>query len=245
MAKERLQKVMAAAGVASRRHCEELILEGAVRVNGHVMDELPAFVDPQVDKITVNRKPLKHAPKLYYLLNKPKNVICTNYDPQGRPRAIDILGPITARVFCVGRLETESTGLLIITNDSILANHLTHPAFGLEKKYMVKVTGKFTEEALAQLKKGIWLSDGKAVAKDAKIIKADTKESIIEITLVTGLNRQIKRMLAKLGFKVKMLMRTHIGKLTTKGLGPGQWRKMDDWEVTYLKKLADEPKSTK
>ena len=123
-----------------------------------------------------------------------------------------------------------------------MANQLTHPGFGLEKKYMVKVAGKLDEEALQKLKKGVWLSDGKAVAKDAKIIKADTKESIVEITLVTGLNRQIKRMLAKIGYKVKMLMRTHIGKLSIKGLGPGQWRKMEDWELTYLKKLADERK---
>jgi len=238
MARERLQKIMAAAGIDSRRKCEELILEGAVRVNGHVVDELPAFADPEEDHIVINGKPIKHTQRLYYLLNKPKKVICTNYDPQGRQKAIDLIGPIKSRVFCVGRLEADSSGLIIITNDSELTNKLTHPSFGLEKKYIAKVKGKVDPKAVEELKKGVWLSEGRTSAKDVKVIKSDVTESILEITLVTGPNRSIARMLAKLGYKVKSLSRTQIGKLTSKGLSSGQWRKMTDSELDYIKKLS-------
>ncbi len=135
--KERLQKVMASAGVASRRQCEELILEGAVQVNGRVMDELPAFVDPDVDVITVNGKRLREPQRVYFLLNKPKGVICTSSDPQGRPSAVDLV-PARERVFCVGRLDADTTGLIVLTNDPELTNLLTHPKYKVPKTYVAR-----------------------------------------------------------------------------------------------------------
>lgn len=130
MGEERLQKVLAAAGVASRRRCEELIRDGAVRVNRKVVDKLPAFVDPEKDIITVNDRKISIARKVYFLLNKPRGVICTNSDPQGRKKAIDIVRA-RERIFCIGRLDIDSTGIIILTNDSELANRLTHPRLSL------------------------------------------------------------------------------------------------------------------
>ena len=128
MAEQRLQKVLAAAGVDSRRKCEELILEGIVRVNRKVVDKLPAFVDPDKDIITVNSRKIRAARKVYFILNKPKGVICTNRDPQGRKKAIDIIHT-NERIFCVGRLDADTTGLIFLTNDSELSNRLTHPRY--------------------------------------------------------------------------------------------------------------------
>ncbi|MHC4585144.1 MAG: pseudouridine synthase, partial [Planctomycetota bacterium] len=132
MAEQRLQKVLAAAGVDSRRKCEELILEGVVRVNRKVVDKLPAFVDPAKDIITVNSRKIRAARKVYFILNKPKGVICTNRDPHGRKKAIDIVHA-NERIFCVGRLDADTTGLIILTNDSELSNRLTHPRYGIAK----------------------------------------------------------------------------------------------------------------
>ena len=146
MSEQRLQKVLAAAGVDSRRKCEELILDGVVRVNRKVVDKLPAFVDPAKDIITVDGRKIQAAQKVYYLLNKPKGVVCTNRDPQGRKKAIDIIHS-DQRIFCVGRLDIDTTGIIILTNDSELANRLTHPRYGLAKTYVVRVKGQIVGEA--------------------------------------------------------------------------------------------------
>ena len=152
MGEERLQKVLAAAGVDSRRNCEELILAGAIRVNRKVVDKLPAFVDPEKDTITVNGKKISAARKVYFLLNKPKGVICTNFDPQGRKKAIDIV-PTRERIFCVGRLDIDTSGLIILTNDSELSNRLTHPRYRLAKTYVAGVKGKISGQMTEKLKK--------------------------------------------------------------------------------------------
>ena len=237
MAEQRLQKVLAAAGVDSRRNCEELILEGAVRVNRKVVDTLPAFVDPERDVITVNGRRIQAARKVYFLLNKPKGVICTNSDPQGRKRAIDLVRT-DERVFCVGRLDADTTGLIIITNDSDLTNKLTHPRYGLSKKYVVKVKGEVDEKAVEKLKKGVWLAEGKTRHAAVKVLKRNYKESMIEITLKQGLNRQIRRMMARVGLRVKSLKRAQIGRLTTKGLGVGRFRRLSEAEVKSLRRAA-------
>ncbi|MHC4742546.1 MAG: pseudouridine synthase [Planctomycetota bacterium] len=237
MAEQRLQKVLAAAGVDSRRNCEELILEGAVRVNRKVVDTLPAFVDPEKDVITVNGRRIQAARKVYFLLNKPKGVICTNSDPQGRKRAIDLIRT-DERVFCVGRLDADTTGLIIITNDSDLTNKLTHPRYGLSKKYVVKVKGEVSGDAVEKLKKGVWLAEGKTRHAAVKILKRNYRESMIEITLKQGLNRQIRRMMARVGLRVKSLKRTQVGKLTTKGLGVGRFRRLSEAEVKSLRRGA-------
>jgi len=236
MAEQRLQKVLAAAGVDSRRKCEELILSGVVRVNRKVVDRLPAFVDPEKDVITVNGKKIHAAQKVYFLLNKPKGVICSNRDPQGRKKAIDI---VTARerIFCAGRLDVDTTGIIILTNDSELANRLTHPRYGLAKTYVVRVKGQIHGEAVEKLKKGVWLAEGKTARSSVKILKRSHKESLIEITIRQGLNRQVRRMLARVGLPVKSLKRTRIGKLDTRGLGVGKFRMLTKAEVAYLKKV--------
>ena len=237
MAQQRLQKVLAAAGVDSRRKCEELILEGVVCVNRKTVDKLPAFVDPDKDIITVNGKKIRAASKVYYILNKPKGVLCTNRDPQGRKKAIDLIHT-KERIFCIGRLDADTTGLIILTNDSELSNRLTHPRYGIAKTYVVRIKGEIKPEQIEKLKKGIWLAEGRTSRASVKILKRRHTESIIEITIRQGLNRQIRRMLAKVGLPVKSLTRTKIGRLAIRGLGISKSRPLTKSEVTYLKKAT-------
>jgi len=237
MARQRLQKVLAAAGIDSRRKCEELILEGVVCVNRKVVDKLPAFVDPEKDVITVNGSKIRAARKVYFILNKPKGVICTNRDPQGRKKAVDIVHT-NERIFCVGRLDADTTGLIILTNDSELSNRLTHPRYGIAKTYVVRIKGEIKPEQIEKLKKGIWLAEGKTSRASVKILERRHTESSIEITIRQGLNRQVRRMLAKIGLPVKSLTRTKIGRLAIRGLGVGKSRQLTNAEVAYLKKAT-------
>lgn len=237
--KERLQKIMASAGVASRRQCEELILTGVVRVNGKVLDELPAFADPENDIITVSGRRLKEPERVYFLVNKPKGVICTSHDPQGRPSALDLV-PTSERVFCVGRLDADTMGLLILTNDAELTNLLTHPRYKVPKTYVARVAGHVDEQAVERLRKGIWLAEGKTGQATIKLLKSGRDESLIEIMIRQGLNRQIRRMLARVGLRVESLKRTRIGSLKIEGLGMGQFRPLTRGEVASLMRAAGE-----
>jgi len=239
MAKERLQKVLAAAGVDARRKCEQLILEGVVRVNGQVVDKLPAFVDPEKDVITVSGRRVRPVRKVYYLLNKPKGVICTNRDPRGRKCAVDLV-LVRERIFCVGRLDVDTTGLIILTNDTELANRLTHPRYGLAKTYVARLKGRITGEAVEKLKRGVWLAEGKTQRASLKVLRRGPKESLVEITIRQGLNRQVRRMFARVGFPVKALKRTRIGKISERGLGVGKFRALTAAEVKYLKAVTSE-----
>lgn len=232
-----MQKVLAAAGVDSRRKCEELILEGAVRVNRKVVDRLPAFVDAEKDVITVDGRRIAAVRKVYFLLNKPKRVICTNTDPQGRKKAIDLI-PAAERIFCIGRLDVDTSGLIILTNDSELANRLTHPRYGLPKTYVVRVKGQIVGRTAEKLKAGVWLAEGRTSGVAVKILERGHEESLIEVTVRQGLSQDIRRMLARVGLRVKSLRRTQIGKLTARGLGVGQFRKLSEAEVKYLRKAA-------
>jgi 23S rRNA pseudouridine2605 synthase len=235
MARERLQKVMASAGVASRRHCEELILAGLVRVNGHVVDRLPAFADPETDSIVVDGKRLRPPHRVYFALHKPKGVICTNRDPQGRRLAIDLI-PCRERVFCIGRLDADTTGLILLTNDAELTNRLTHPRYKVPKTYIATVKGRVDTEAVERLKKGIWLAEGKTGKATVKVLKAAHQESLIEITISQGLNRQVRRMLANVGVPVKSLKRTSIGKLRLGTLPSGKYRALSKAEIASLQR---------
>jgi pseudouridine synthase len=235
MAKVRLQKILASAGIDSRRKCEELILSGVVQVNHKIVDELPAFVDPDNDTITVDGERIQQERKVYFLLNKPKGVICTNSDPFGRKKAIDFI-PARERIFCVGRLDSDTTGIIILTNDSELADKLTHPRYQVPKTYIATVKGHIGEEEVKKLKKGVWLAEGKTSAASLKILKRGHEESLIEITIREGLNREVRRMLAKVGLPVKSLKRTRIGNLSIRGLSVGNYRTLTKNEIAYLKK---------
>ena len=235
--KQRLQKVLAAAGIASRRNCEELIIEGVVRVNRKVVDTLPAFVNPEADIITVNGKRIHAAEKVYYLLHKPKGVICTSSDPYGRKTAIDLID-CRERIFCVGRLDADTTGAIILTNDSELANRLTHPRYELPKTYEVRIRGFVDGPALEKLKKGTWLAEGKTGRAAVKVLKRSRDETLIQIIIRQGLNRQVRRSIANVGFKVRALKRTKIGNISIKGLPLKASKKLTKSQVDYLKKAT-------
>ena len=233
MANERLQRILAAAGIDSRRKCEELILQGAVRVNGKLVDTLPAFADAEKDNITVDGRRILKPKKVYYVLNKPKGVICTNDDPGGRRKAIDLIDG-KERIFCAGRLDTETTGAIILTNDSVVADRLTHPRYSIEKTYIATIKGKITPEVVDKMRKGVWLSEGKTNPAKLKVLKASEKESQLEIRVKLGLNREVQRILARLGYKVVSLKRTHIGRISIERMSVGSYRSLTPAEIKYL-----------
>ncbi|MCD4832116.1 MAG: rRNA pseudouridine synthase [Anaerohalosphaeraceae bacterium] len=243
MARERLQKLLAAAGIDSRRNCEELILSGTVTVNGEIIDSLPAFADLETDKITVNGRKLRQQQKVYYLLNKPKGYICTNSDPLGRRKAIDLIDT-QSRIFCVGRLDLDSTGAIIITNDTKMADALTHPRHQITKTYVVGVKGKLETKDVERLKKGVWLAEGKTEPAKVKVLKSHFNSSLVEITISQGLNRQLRRVMASLGYKVTSLTRTSIGKLNLRGIGVGHYRALTKPEIIHLQKTSGKPVKT-
>lgn len=235
---ERLQKVMAEAGVDSRRHCEEMIEQGLVKVNGKTVRKLPVFVDTEHDRITVAGRKLRFEPKVYYLLHKPKKVVCTSAEKEGRLRAIDLMKGVKYRVYPVGRLDTDSKGLLLMTNDGEMANQLTHPRYGVAKTYLVEVEGWVKGDEINKLKKGLWLEQGRASMESVQIRQRNTRRTILEIVLKEGQNRQIRKMLSRLGHSVKSLTRTQIGPLSLHGLGPGKYRPLKPGELKALRKNA-------
>lgn len=235
---ERLQKVLASAGFGSRRACEEMILEGRVSVNGQRVEEMPVLVDPQADDVRVDGRRIRFERKVYYLLNKPKGVLCTQHDPSGRKRATDLLANVKERVYPVGRLDADSEGLLLMTNDGELAAALTHPRYGVPKTYRARVSGKVGPADVARLRQGIWLSEGKTRPSRVSIAYSSRTYSVLEITLREGRNRQVRRMLAKLGHPVRELKRIRIGPLSLRGLGTGRVRQLTPSEVQRLREHA-------
>jgi len=236
---ERAQKLLAAAGFGSRRACEQLILTGHVSLNGHVVRTLPVLVDVDNDRLTVDGKPVRPERKVYFLLHKPKGVVCTNNDPAGRKRAIDLLHHIRERVFPVGRLDAESTGLLLMTNDGELAQKLAHPRNGVPKTYRAEVAGRLDEPTLARIRQGVWLSEGRSGAAKASIIYQRPSSTILEITLLESRNREIRRVLAKLGHKVYRLVRIKIGELSLHKLPLGGARPLRPDELRSLQRGAE------
>ncbi|MFQ5501395.1 MAG: pseudouridine synthase [Phycisphaerae bacterium] len=239
MARERIQKVLASAGFGSRRACESLVEAGRVSVNGRRVWTLPVLVDPKEDRILVDRKPIRPERLVYYLLNKPPGYYCTNNDPAGRKRAIDLMKGVRERVFPVGRLDASSLGLLFMTNDGDLAARLTHPRFGVPKTYRAEVTGRPTQGDLERLRKGVWLSEGKTGPAEVSIIHKARDKTILEITLREGRNREVRRMLAKLGHKVRRLSRIRVGRLSIRKLALGEYRPLTKTEVAYLLRLSE------
>ena len=282
----RLQKAMANAGIASRRECEALIEAGRVTVNGERITRLPAWVDPFEDRVEVDGEPLIKprkstkkfvtAGKLYLMVHKPRNVLSTNDDPEGRRVLLDLIPPTVVpagtRLFPVGRLDADSTGLILMTNDGELTHRLTHPSFGITKRYLVSAKGRLVEDDLAKLRKGLVLADrapGSAAKKSGKdagpsarptgggkkaamesvsILRHETDRqrgdrTTLAVTLTEGQNREIRRLLARVGIKVKKLKRTAVGPLRLKGLAPGEWRSLQPAEVHALRRAVKMPRT--
>ncbi len=235
---ERLQKILAHAGVGSRRACEELILQGRVTVGGQVIRELGTKVDPARTPVAVDGQKVQVERPVYFAVYKPKGYVSTNNDPSGRPRVLDLLPEIPQRVYTVGRLDEMSVGLMLLTNDGELANKLAHPKFGVEKLYRVVVAGSPPREVLNQLVEGIWLAEGKVRAKSVRAVGKRGDSTILELVLAEGKNREVRRMLAKLGHKVMTLTRVAVGPITIKGLTAGQFRPLTGKEVDLLRRVA-------
>jgi 23S rRNA pseudouridine2605 synthase len=235
---ERLNKLLAHAGVGSRRYCETLIGSGRVAVDGQTIRELGTKVDPQKQRVTVDGEPVRVERPVYWLVNKPRGCLCTNRDPAGRPLAIDLVPQVNQRVYTVGRLDEDSEGLLLLTNDGDLANRLMHPRFGVEKTYQVQVAGVPTAEDLQQLLKGVWLSAGHVRAKHVKREKKQGDSTWLRIVLDEGKNREIRRMLARLGHKVLRLRRIALGPLRLGTLPSGKARRLMQPELMALRRAA-------
>lgn len=234
---ERLQKFLAKAGVSSRRAGEKLIREGRVKVNGRIITQMGFTVDQAVDLVEVDNRPVKPVKqKEYIILHKPVGFVTTMNDPFGRPTVRDLLQGIKRRIFPVGRLDLNSSGLLVMTNDGELANRLMHPSFGVEKEYLVRVDGLPGPEALEKLAKGVLLDDGLTMPAKVRLIKAGRPTSVLSLVLKEGRNRQVRRMLEAVNHPVLSLKRIRFGPLTLKGLKSGQWRRLTAAEVKALKK---------
>ncbi len=233
-----MQKVLAAAGFGSRRDCEELITTGRVEVDGEILSELGVRVDPQQQRVLVDGERIRLPGKVYYAVHKPKGIVSTDRDPQGRPRVIDLLPETRERLFLVGRLDRNSEGLILLTNDGELALRLTHPRYGVEKLYRVQVAGQPPREVLNQLTEGVHLAEGKAQCKSVRAKEKQGNSTWLEITLAEGTNRVIRRMLAKLGHKVLTLRRISVGPLRLGDLQSGEFRRLHPDEVHALQEVA-------
>jgi 23S rRNA pseudouridine2605 synthase len=239
---ERLNKVLAHAGVGSRRHCEALITAGRVSVDSRTVRELGTRVGPG-QRVCVDGVPIRAERHVYWLVNKPRGYLCTNHDPSRRPVVLDLVPHIPQRVYTVGRLDEQSEGLLLLTNDGELANRLMHPRYGVEKTYLVQVAGAPTKEDMRQLLQGVWLSEGHVKAQRVKRLKAEGDSTWLRITLSEGKNREIRRMLARLAHKVLRLRRIALGPVKLGELQRGKSRKLSAAEIAQLRE-ASQPRRT-
>ncbi len=231
---ERLQKFLAQAGIASRRACEEMIREGRVEIDRQVVTELGTRVDPLQQEVRVDGEVLSRPRLAYFAINKPTGIVCTASDPDGRPRILDLLPDNAPRVICVGRLDMASEGLILATNDGELANGLTHPKHGVEKIYQVQVAGHVEPSVIAQLHRGIHLAEGFAHVKHVRIKSARKNSTILEMVLDEGRNREVRRLLAKVGHKVQQLKRIAVGPVRLGELPTGAVRLLSKQEVSAL-----------
>lgn len=235
----RLQKIMARAGLGSRRRCEELIAAGRVKVNGRVVRALGTRARPGVDRIEVDGVDIGAGERIvHYAVYKPVSYVSTARDPQGRPKVTDLV-PAGARVYPVGRLDYDSEGLIIVTNDGHLTNLLTHPRHMVGKTYLALVKGRPGESALRELRRGVVLADGPTAPARVRFVSPEGENAWIELTIHEGRNRQVRRMCEAVGHPVIRLIRTRIGPLTLAGLAPGQCRELTAEEVAALEALAE------
>ncbi len=238
----RLQKFLADAGVASRRKSEELILAGHVSVNGAVVRVLGTKVDPETDDVRVDTLPVKPVRgRTAILLSKPKGILSTTRDDRGRTTVLDLLPGVDRRLWPVGRLDEESEGLILLSDDGELTNLVTHPSYGIPKTYDLRLRGMLTAEEARKVESGVWLSEGRTGPTRIRIKHRGHRISRIEVTLTEGRNRELRRIFAKLGHPVLALRRIRIGDLTLKGLKPGYWRRLSGKEIAALKVMARKP----
>jgi 23S rRNA pseudouridine2605 synthase len=237
---ERLQKVISQAGVASRRHAEELITAGRVTVNGKTVSELGVKVQPGRDKVAVDGKELAAEKKFYVLLYKPRGIVTTMDDPEGRKTVSELVDDIPARLYPVGRLDYNTEGLLLLTNDGPLTHALTHPSHNISKTYIAQVVGKPAEEKLDKLRIGIRLDDGMTSPAKIHLTEHDNVKNVstLEIVISEGRNRQVRRMCEAIGHPVNKLKRVKFAFLTLEGLRRGRYRQLDTDEIEHLKRLA-------
>jgi len=225
--------------VTSRRAAEEMIIAGRVAVNGKVVNALPCFIDPESDEISVDGQSVKgrQRQRAYFLLNKPRGAVCTMRDPQNRPRAVDMVPSINDRVYCVGGLDDEATGLVIVTNDGQLTKHLTDPRLGLEMTYVIECDGKPNEQAVITLKSGVFIDGRRTPRSSLKFLRAGG-HSLIEMHTSEGRNAVLRRVFHRVGHKIRRLKRTAIVPIGERGLKIGHYRPLSPQEVRRLQNLG-------
>lgn len=240
MSKIRIQKVLAEAGVASRRAVEAMILEGRVEVNGQLVTDLPCFVDPASDHIRVDGQNVAapSAAKTCILLNKPRGVVCARRDRYGRPRVYDLIRPMKGQVYCVGSLDVDSTGLVLLTNDGDLANRLNHPRYGVTRTYVVEVDGRIDARAVDKIAAGVFIDGRRAVPQRVRLLRRGGARSVLEVQLVESAGREVRQVLARLGYKSRRLKRTGLGPVTDARLKVGQFRVLAAREAASLRRAA-------
>lgn len=235
----RLQKYLSMAGVTSRRAGEQMIRDGRVKVNGVTVTEMGTQVDPEKDRVEVDNRPVRMVQaNTYLLLYKPEGYLTTMKDPFGRPTIRELVADAGTRVFPVGRLDMDTSGLLVLTDDGELANRLTHPSFGVEKEYLARIHGLPSMETLNQLARGVKLEDGMTAPAQVRLVKGGRPTSVVSLTIKEGRNRQVRRMMTVVGHKVVSLKRVRFGPLTLTGMKAGEWRKLTAAELSQLKRAA-------
>lgn len=228
---------MAACGVGSRRACEEMITEGRVEVDGQIVTELGTRIDPDTQVLRCDGEKVTAPRRFYYMLNKPRGVICSQKGDPDRPRAIDFVPPRVRdhRLFTIGRLDVESEGAIILTNDGELCHRITHPSFQVTKGYLVEVQGTPDNETIAKMRKGIWLSEGRTGSLDIRVVKRHRNRTHLEIKLNEGMKREIRRVCARFGHEVRRLVRVSIGPVDIGLLEPGETRELTPDEISALR----------
>jgi 23S rRNA pseudouridine2605 synthase len=238
----RLQRYLAMAGAGSRRHCEEFILAGRVTVDRETIRELGFRVVPGSQDVRLDGERVRLERKTWYLLNKPTGYLCTNNDPDGRMRVIDLFPKDRERLFTVGRLDENSQGLLLVTNDGELAHRLAHPRYRVPRVYQVQVAGIPDRELLEQLKRGLYFAEGRFKVADARLVTVRKSSAVLELVLMEGQNREIRRLLAKVGHKVQRLERVALGPLALGDLPVGNYRLLTPQEIAALAELVADRK---
>lgn len=241
----RINKYIAHAGVASRRKAEELIKQGRVTINGQVVKELATTVK-KGDRVEVEGQPIYHEEKVYYLLNKPRGVISSVSDDKGRATVLDFFGGVKERIYPVGRLDWDTSGVLLLTNDGDFTDEMIHPRNEIDKVYLARVKGLATKENLRPLTRGVVIEGKKTKPAVYNILKVDPvkNRSVVELTIHEGRNHQVKKMFEAVGLQVDKLSRTRFGHLDVAGLRPGEFRRLNKKEVSQLHNLAVTPKQT-